>query len=156
MNDPMLEPSHSSDTLSGIRIEESLNSQFNSLEARVVSRGVGETSSQTVFESLILQWSPGAGGWHSGEWELRSGVRPDLQPGLLLQLRRHHPPQSKGQRHGRHGGHTTHHHIRQAEECHGESTWWWWYLLFAHINNAVWSIILIFNKTRTKVTNFNF
>ena len=43
MNDPMIQPATSTDTLSGIRIEESLNSQFNSLESRAPDRKVDQT-----------------------------------------------------------------------------------------------------------------
>ena len=46
MTDSMLEQqlSASTDTLSGIRIEESLNSQFNSPDQRFTDRKVGEIS----------------------------------------------------------------------------------------------------------------
>ena len=43
MNGPMIEPATSTDTLSGIRIEESLNSQFSSQETGALDRKVGET-----------------------------------------------------------------------------------------------------------------
>ena len=40
MNDPMLQHALSTDTLSGIRIEESLNSQFSTPENRITDRQV--------------------------------------------------------------------------------------------------------------------
>ena len=53
MNGPMIEPATSTDTLSGIRIEESLNSQFSSQETGALDRKVGETQDD-LFENLII------------------------------------------------------------------------------------------------------
>ena len=55
MTDPMLEQqlSASTDTLSGIRIEESLNSQFHSPDQRVTDRKVGKVGLVNLKISIV-------------------------------------------------------------------------------------------------------
>ena len=127
MTDPMLEQqlSASTDTLSGIRIEESLNSQFNYLDHRITDRKV-KRFNFSVWKFWLQKWdrgwdwgccwSAGAGYCrpeHDHQRELRGRVRPHLQPLHLLH------PQHQG-RHGGARGEASHHHLWPTQKCFGE------------------------------------
>ena len=150
MTDQMLEQqlSASTDTLSGIRIEESLKSQFNSPDQGITDRQVGRF--QFPISKFCLQkwdrcwwwwcWRSARAGHcrpqHDHQWELRRGVRPHLQPLQLLHT----------QHQGRHGGGwgpPSHDDLRQTQKCYGELVIA--YILVSHIC-SVWSITVISNK----------